>query len=112
MGIFEHFNVADFSQPLPRFYIFARIAVSKPGKHDVLLRIYTLEGDFKLELPGALDAQTMSEVYDHYEATLSLAMEGFRLPRPAKYHVSFSICGRELQGPSFLVKVRTPPVQQ
>jgi len=114
MGVFSNFSVVNFMQPLPRFHIHAVIAVDGEGDHRVAIRIASREGDFKLELPGMLYAHVRSPLTDLYECTVMLALEGFQVPRPGIYDISFVVgdANTELRGPSFTVTTQKPPTVQ
>lgn len=112
VGLFDTFNVVDFTQPLPPFSIFARIGLEEEGQHPFGLRLVSEEGDFRVELGGQLEARTQSEVTDLFEGVVNVKIGGMRLPRPGRYHVRFTVDARELEGCSFIVRVVKPPTMQ
>src|SRR5438067_4833566 len=93
VGLFDQFNVVDFSQPLPSFKIFVRLAVDDEGEFPIAIRLLSREGDFRIELPGQFSAQDRSEVSGLYEGVVALAINGMRVPRPGHYDVRIVVGG-------------------
>jgi hypothetical protein len=102
VGLFDTFNVADFTQPLPSFRVFARIALDSPGPHAVGLHITNADGDFRVEVAGRLEARTPSEVSGRFESVFAAALSALRVPRPGRYDVRVLVDGQEIGGSAFL----------
>ena len=62
MGIFDTFNVAAYTAPLPPFHIFAKVGVTEEGTHSVTLRIRSEEGEFNTEVAGQMLTQGRDEL--------------------------------------------------
>jgi hypothetical protein len=112
IGLFDTFNVSDFSQPLPSFRVFARLAVDAPGSHKVLLLIQHVETDFRVEVTGRVDARQPSEVTGRFEAIFSATLAAIQLPGAGRYNVRFTIGSTDIGGCAFLVHEVTKPVLQ
>ncbi len=112
MGIFDTFNVAAYTAPLPPFHIFAKIGVVNEGTHPVTLRIRSQEGDFSNELAGQMLTQARDELTERYVSNIDLAINGMTIPRPGKYQVSFEVDGHELGACGFIARTATPPQLQ
>jgi hypothetical protein len=89
MGIFDTFNVAAYTAPLPPFHIFAKVGVQNEGTHPVTLRIRSEEGDFNSELGGQMLTQARDELTERYVSNIDLAINGMTIPRPGRYQVVF-----------------------
>jgi hypothetical protein len=109
MGIFDTFNVAAYTAPLPPFHIYAKIAVQAEGPHPMTLRIQSEEEDFKTELGGQMQTQGRDELTQRHVANIDLAINGLTIPRPGKYRVTFVIAGHELFHSAFLARTAIPP---
>ena len=109
MGIFDTFNVAAYTAPLPSFHIFAKVGVHKEGTHSVTLRIRSQEGDFNTELAGQMITQGRDELTESYVSNIDLAINGMTIPRPGRYQVAFEVDGRELAACGFIARTATPP---
>jgi len=112
MGLFDTFNVADFAQPLPVFHVFARVALDDGAAHDVVMYVRSDAGDFQIQVPVRVQAHGRDEASGHYVATLNVALNGIRVPRPATYHIGFTVGGSELGGPSLVVRASQRPTLQ
>ena len=112
MGLFDTFNLADFTQPLPPFHVFARIAVEDNDPHDVMMELQSHEGDFRIQVPARVQALGPDAATDLYLATVNIVLNGIRVPRPGAYHIAFRVDGEELAGPSFVVRAAQPPTLQ
>jgi hypothetical protein len=112
MGIFDTFNVAAYTAPLPTFHIFAKVGVLNEGTHPVTLRIRSEAGDFNNELAGQMLTQTLDEVSGRYVSNIDLAINGMTLPRPGRYQVSFVVDSQELAACGFIARTATPPKLQ
>jgi hypothetical protein len=109
MGVFDTFNVAAYTAPLPPFHIFAKVGVLNEGTHAVTLRIRSEEGDFNSELAGQMVTQGLDEVTGRYVSNIDLAINGMTIPRPGRYQVAFEVDGRELAACGFIARTATPP---
>jgi hypothetical protein len=112
MGIFDTFNVAVYTAPLPSFHIFAKFGVVNEGAHPVTMRIRSEEGDFKTELAGQVLTQALDELTERYVCSIDLTINGLTLPRPGRYQVTFAVDGEELAACGFLARTVTPPKLQ
>jgi len=112
MGIFDTFNVAAYTAPLPAFHIFAKIGVETEGTHPVTLRIRSEEGDFKAELQGQMLAQARDELTELYLSNMDLAINGMTIPRPGKYQIILVVDGYELTVGAFLARTAPAPKLQ
>jgi hypothetical protein len=112
MGIFDTFNVAAYTAPLPPFHIFAKVGVASEGTHSVTLRIRSEEGDFNTELAGQMLTQGRDELTERYVSNIDLALTGMTIPRPGRYQVAFVVDGQELAACGFIARTATPPKLQ
>ncbi len=112
MGIFDTFNVAAYTAPLPSFHIFAKLGVESEGTHSVTLRIRSEEGDFNTELQGQMLTQGRDELTQRYVSNVDLAINGMTIPRPGKYQVIFVVDGYELAACGFLARTAASPQLQ
>ncbi len=112
MGIFDTFNVAAYTAPLPSFHIFAKLGVESEGTHSVTLRIRSEEGDFNTELQGQMLTQGRDELTQRYVSNVDLAINGMTIPRPGKYQVTFVVDGYELAACGFIARTAAPPQLQ
>jgi hypothetical protein len=108
MGIFDTFNVAAYTAPLPQFHIFAKIGVLSEGTHPVTLRIHSEEGGFNSELAGQMLTQTRDELTESFISNIDLAINGMTIPRPGRYCVTFVVDGQELVACRFMARTATP----
>jgi hypothetical protein len=106
MGLFDNFFVSDLSKPLPPFRVFARIGVTTHGEHKLRLEIASLEGDFRVELPGKLNAREQSAASGLHEAVMTLGISGLVVPRAGRYRLRFIVDDTELDGPMFTITQR------
>ena len=106
MGLFDNFAVGDLTKPLPPFRVYARIGVTTHGEHSVRLEITTLEGDFRVELPGKLNAREQGAASGLHEAVLTLGIRGLVVPRAGRYRLRFIVDDAELDGPMFTITQR------
>ena len=112
MGLFDNFAVGDVTKPLPAFRIYARIGVTTPGDHTVKLEIASLEDDFRIELPGQLDARGTNAASGLHEAVMTLGVSGLVVPRTGRYRIRFFVDDAVLDGPMFTVTQRERPTIQ
>ena len=87
MGIFSQFMVSDFSKPLPRFKLFAKIGFESEGNHPFTVRLRTSEGQSVFEFRGMVNVREEDEVTSLYTANLNLAFDDLKLPRPGIYEL-------------------------
>ena len=87
MGIFSQFMVSDFSKPLPRFKLFAKIGFESEGNHPFTVRLRTGEGQNIFEFRGMVNVREEDEVTSMYTANLNLAFNDLKLPRPGIYEL-------------------------
>jgi hypothetical protein len=112
IGLFDTFNVVDFSQPLPPFRVFARFALDTPGTHAVGLCITSGEGDFRVEVAGRLEARVPSEVSGRFESVFAATLASLRVPGPGRYDLRLSVDGQEVGGCAFLAVAAGKPTLQ
>ncbi len=87
MGIFSQFMVSDFSKPLPRFRLFAKIGFESDGSHPFTVRLRSSEGQNIFEFRGLAQVREEDEVTNLYMANLNLAFDDLKLPRPGIYEL-------------------------
>ena len=87
MGIFSQFMVSDFSKPLPRFRLFAKLGFEDEGNHPFTVRLRTGEGQNIFEFRGSVNVRQEDEVTSLYVANLNLAFDDLKLPRPGIYEL-------------------------
>lgn len=87
MGIFSQFMVSDFSKPLPRFKLFAKIGFESEGNHPFTVRLRTGEGQNIFEIRGMVNVREEDEVTSMYTANLNLTFNDLKLPRPGIYEL-------------------------
>ena len=107
MGLFDNFAVGDVAKPLPAFRLYARIGVTTAGDHAVRVEITSDTNDeFKVELPGKLNARETSAASGLHEAVMTLGISGLVVPGPGRYLVRFFVDEMALDGPMFTVSQR------
>ena len=89
MGIFSQFMVSDFSKPLPRFRLFAKIGFESDGNHPFTIRLRSGEGQNIFEFSGMANVRDEDEVTNLYMANLNLGFDDLKLPRPGIYELVF-----------------------
>ncbi len=89
MGIFSQFMVSDFSKPLPRFRLFAKIGFESDGNHPFTIRLRSGEGQKIFEISGIANVRDEDEVTNLYMANLNLGFDDLKLPRPGIYELVF-----------------------
>ena len=89
MGIFSQFMVSDFSKPLPRFRLFAKIGFESDGNHPFTIRLRSGEGQNIFEFHGVANVRDEDEVTNLYTANLNLGFDDLKLPRPGIYELDF-----------------------
>ena len=89
MGIFSQFMVSDFSKPLPRFRMFAKIGFESDGNHPFTIRLRSGEGQNIFEFHGVANVRDEDEVTNLYMANLNLGFDDLKLPRPGIYELVF-----------------------
>jgi hypothetical protein len=72
MGLFDRFNVGDFTQPLPPFRVFVKITFREEGQHRVALNIRSNEGDFSTGIQGVIFAKSIEEATGRYAAIVNV----------------------------------------
>ncbi len=89
MGIFSQFMVSDFSKPLPRFRLFAKIGFESDGNHPFTIRLRSGEGQNIFEFSGMANVRDEDEVTNLYMANFNLGFDDLKLPRPGIYELVF-----------------------
>jgi hypothetical protein len=102
IGTFENFTMSDFTQTLPPFKIFARVAVDYTDRpHDLSIRITSENNDFHAELGGMVTKTNHSEAYGAPVLDLSVGFGSLVIPAEGRYQVSLIVDGVDLGGPWF-----------
>lgn len=95
MGTFNQFRVADFRNPMPPFWIFARIEFEQEGDYPVIIEFRTIEGQRIFQVKGIAQLRTMPErsvqppTLVRPVANLKLKVDNFKLPRDGLYEIAF-----------------------
>jgi hypothetical protein len=95
MGTFNQFRVVDFRNPMPPFWIFARIEFEQEGDYPVVIEFRTIEGQRIFQVKGIAQLRTMPERPGHPPtlvrpvANLKFKVDNFRLPRDGLYEIAF-----------------------
>jgi hypothetical protein len=87
MGIFSQFMVSDFSKPLPRFRLFAKIGFENEGGHPFTVRLRTGQGQNIFEFRGVANGRQEDEVTSWFVANLNLTFDDLKFPRPGMYEL-------------------------
>ena len=112
MGLFDSFYVADFTQSLPSFHVFMRLAFPQEGQHEVTLTVRSYEGDFRVGLQAAVDAKNIEEATGQYHAIVSAALNNLKVPREGKYQIDVACDGAQVHTIPFKVNTLRPPMVQ
>ncbi len=83
MGIFDQFQVSDFQNPLPSFYIVARVEFESEGSYPLVVQLRTLEGQSIFNLSGKIQVQESTQ--GEKIGNIRLRIDNLRLPRPGQY---------------------------
>ena len=112
MGIFDQFQVTDFTQPLPPFRFFMKIAFQDEGQYPIALNIRSGEGDFKVGIQGLVHAKTQDEISRQYVAIINFGFNNLKIPRPGMYYVELNYQDRTICSLPFrAITVRPPTLQ-
>ena len=90
MGIFSQFVVSDFSKPLPRFRLFAKIGFETEGSHPFTVRLRSAQGEKIFEFRGVARVNQEDELTNLFMANLNLAFDELKLPRPGIYELDLA----------------------
>jgi len=90
MGIFGQFMVSDFSKPLPRFRLFAKIGFESEGNHPFTVRLRSAQGENIFEFRGMARVNQEDELTSLFMANLNLAFDDLKLPRPGIYELALA----------------------
>ena len=83
MGIFDQFQVSDFQNPLPSFYIVARVEFESEGSYPLVVQLRTLEGQSIFNLSGKIQVQESTQ--GEKIGNIRLRIDNLRLPLPGQY---------------------------
>ena len=95
MGIFNQFRVVDFRNPMPPFWIYARVEFEQEGDYPITVEFRTVEGQRIFQVKGVAQLRTLA---DHQSqpstlarpvANLKFKVDNFSLPRDGLYELAF-----------------------
>jgi len=95
MGIFNQFQVGDFRNPMPPFWIYARIEFEQEGDYPVAIEFRTVEGQRIFQVKGIAQVRTGPErpgqptTLVRPIANLKFKVDNFTLPRDGLYEIAF-----------------------
>ncbi len=112
MGIFDRFYVSDFSQPMPPFHIFAKVAFENEDEHKFSICLRSMEGQRIFEATATTQARTRDDVYGLFMTNVNLGLSNLLLPRPGSYEIAFIYTGQAFHILRFVAIVRNPPLVQ
>ena len=92
IGIFTAFNITDFTKPVPRFHLFARLEFEKLGKSVVSVELKSAEGKQLLGLQANVEIQAtgkepLNRAPNPLTSDLDLVLENLKLPGPGEFEV-------------------------
>lgn len=112
MGIFARFNVADFTQPMPSFHVFAKMGFEAPGDYPIDVELRSSEGQRIFQLQGMTHVEAQEQTTNLYVANLDLGMGNLKLPRPGGYEFALRCNNQEIGLVPFDAVVVTPALVQ
>ncbi len=112
MGIFDRFLIANFSQPMSGFHIFAKVGFENEGDHNFTICLRSIEGEKIFEATATTHARDKDEVTDLYLTNVNLGLNNLLLPRPGNYEVAFLHNGLAFHIIKFAAIVKSPPLVQ
>lgn len=112
MGIFDKFDLSDFTQPLPSFHVFLRLAFSQEGQYPISFSIKTYEGDFSVGIEGPANATNREEASGKYIAAMNIGFNNLKVPREGNYIITASYANVEICRIPFRVNTVRPPMRQ
>ena len=118
MGIFNQFRVADFRNPMPPFWIFARVEFEQEGDYPITMEFRTVEGQRIFQVKGVAQLRTIPEQQGQPStlarpvANLKFKVDNFRLPRDGLYELAFFYNNQLLQTLQIEAVVQRPAFVQ
>ena len=106
MGIFDRFIVGDFRNPLPSFYLFAKIEFEEEGDYPMLIQMRTIEGEVVFQIQGAMHVDGVPEAAGLPRGNFKLRFDNLRLPRHGLYELVVSHNNQNLISLPISVQVR------
>jgi len=95
MGAFNQFRVGDFRNPMPPFWIFARIEFEHEGDYPITTELRTIEGQRIFQIKAIAQVRTTPEPLGQPPslvrplASLKFKVDNLKLPRDGLYEVAF-----------------------
>ncbi|MBI4522332.1 MAG: hypothetical protein HY695_00825 [Deltaproteobacteria bacterium] len=112
MGLFNQFQVRDFTQPLPPFHIFAQISFEQEGDYPLEIELRTIEGEKILQLKALAQARGVDEVRNAPVGTIIFKIGNLKIPRPGQYEFALICNDQVLQTVPFRALVPKQPFVQ
>lgn len=118
MGTFNQFRVADFRNPMPPFWIFARMEFEQEGDYPSVVEFRTTEGQTIFQIKGvaqlrhALESSDQPSSQARPVANLKFRVDNLRLPRHGFYELAFIHNNHCLQAIQIEVVVQPQPYVQ
>jgi hypothetical protein len=94
MGLFNQFRVADFRNPMPAFWIYARVEFEQPGDYEIRTELRTIEGQGIFQLRGLTQLRPIATQPDRQAslalptADLKFKIDNLTLPRDGLYEIA------------------------
>lgn len=91
MGLFNQFRVADFRNPMPTFWIYARVEFEQPGDYEIRTELRTVEGQGIFQLRGVAQLRPVSTQQASLAlptADLKFKIDNLALPRDGLYEIA------------------------
>lgn len=114
IGVFDRFNVEDFTQPLPPFMVFGRVVFDEFEKGYALdIEIAPLDGDPVATLAGAVTIKPNpgDQAESIYAGVpnfyLNFMIQGLKVPRPGHYMVVVKVDGEAVGRIEFYARQKT-----
>ena len=116
IGIFTTFGITDFTKPVPRFHLFARLEFEKFGKSSVAVELKSAEGRQLLRLQGnveikATDKEPSNPASKLLTSDLDLVLENLKLPGPGEFEFVLKEDTNILKTLSFRAEYIKPIIQ-
>ncbi len=112
MGLFNQFQVRDFTQPLPSFHIFAQIGFEKEGDYQIEIELRTVEGENIFRLEGLVQATGTDRVRNSPVGTMIFKIGNLKIPRPGRYEFALKCSNQPLATIPFEAMVPKQPFVQ
>jgi hypothetical protein len=112
MGIFENFNVNDFTKGLPPFHVYAKVGFETNAPVPLQLELRSVEGQriFVIEANANLGVEPAPDglYYTNFDSML----QNLKLPRPGVYEFVIRANNQSIGLIHFTASVQTPPLVQ